>query len=88
MISILLVDDETELLEIARLYLEDQRGFRVQSASSAKEALHLIQETLFDVVVSDYQMPVMDGIQFLKKLNPPNTPRTRLKPAKHAITPT
>jgi len=68
MISILLVDDETELLEIARLYLEDQRGFRVQSASSAKEALHLIQETLFDVVVSDYQMPVMDGIQFLKKL--------------------
>jgi PAS domain S-box-containing protein len=68
MISILLVDDETGLLEIARLYLEDQRGFRVQAASSAKEALHMMQETLFDVVVSDYQMPVMDGIQFLKKL--------------------
>jgi len=68
MISILLVDDETELLEIARLYLEDQRGFRVQVASSAKMALHMMQETLFDVVVSDYQMPVMDGIQFLIKL--------------------
>ena len=68
MISILLVDDETDLLEIARLYLEEQRGFRVQSAVSAKEALRMMQETPFDVVVSDYQMPVMDGIQFLKKL--------------------
>ena len=44
MISILLVDDETELLDFTRLYLEDQRGFRVQTASCAKEALHLMQE--------------------------------------------
>jgi len=74
MISILLVDDETDLLEIARLYLEEQRGFRVQSAPSAKEALRMMQETPFDVVVSDYQMPVMDGIQFLKKLRAKKDP--------------
>jgi PAS domain S-box-containing protein len=68
MISILLVDDETELLNFACSYLEDQRGFHVQCVSSAKEALRTMQDTPFDVVVSDYQMPVMDGIQFLKKL--------------------
>jgi PAS domain S-box-containing protein len=68
MISILLVDDEPDLLDIARISLEEQRGFRIECATSAKAALRRIPETPFDVIVSDYQMPEMNGIEFLKKL--------------------
>ena len=68
MISVLVVDDEPDLLDIARLYLEEQRGFRIECASSAKEALHNLQEKTYDLIVSDYMMPEMNGIEFLKKL--------------------
>ena len=72
MISILLVDDEPDQLDIARLYLEEQRGFRVECVLSAKEALRMMQETAFDVIVSDYYMPEMNGVEFLKKIRRKN----------------
>ena len=72
MISILFVDDDPGLLGIARLYVEEQRGFRIECASSAKEALRMLQETSFDVIVSDYLMPEMNGIEFLKKIRRKN----------------
>ncbi|KQC07161.1 MAG: hypothetical protein APR55_04240 [Methanolinea sp. SDB] len=66
MISILYVDDEVALLEITRLYLEKTGGLTVETADSAADGLKKIQESFFDVIVSDYQMPEMDGIAFLK----------------------
>jgi PAS domain S-box-containing protein len=68
MISILLVDDEPGLLDIARSYVEEQRGFRIECLPSAKAALLRMQETEFDVIVADYQIPEMNGIEFLKKI--------------------
>lgn len=67
-ISILLVDDEPALLDIGSLYLERIPGISVTTAGSAAEALDLLQRTTFDSIVSDYQMPGMDGIAFLKEV--------------------
>ncbi len=67
-ISILLVDDEPALLEIGTLYLERIFGISVTSANSAAEALDLLQRRTFDAIVSDYQMPEMDGIAFLQEV--------------------
>ncbi len=68
MISVLYIDDEPGLLEIGKLFLEDNGGFSVDCELSAKDALSRIAHGNYDAVVSDYQMPGMDGITLLKKV--------------------
>lgn len=68
MISVLFVDDEPALLEITRLYLEKSGSISVETSRSALEALGILKNRQFDVIVSDYEMPLMDGIMFLKIL--------------------
>jgi PAS domain S-box-containing protein len=63
--TILYVDDERPLLDIGKFFLE-KSGFVVKTADSAIKALELLKTTHFDVIVSDYKMPEMDGIEFLK----------------------
>ena len=67
-VRILYVDDEPDLLELAQIFLERSGEFFVTTSTSAKEALEspLIQSC--DIVISDYQMPDMDGIAFLKAI--------------------
>ncbi len=67
-ISVLYVDDEPALLEIGRLFLERTGDISVTPAPDAEEAIRLIGDRHFDAIVSDYQMPGMDGIAFLKHL--------------------
>ena len=66
MYSVLYTDDEPALLEIGKIFLERSGRFRVTTTTSAEEALALPALAGFDAIVSDYQMPGMDGIAFLK----------------------
>jgi len=66
--SILYVDDETTLLEISKIYLEKEGMFAVDGLTSASEALVRLKNRHYDAIISDYQMPEMDGINFLKTL--------------------
>lgn len=66
MISVLNVDDEPNLLEIARLYFKKTGSFSVDTATSAAEGLEKLKPRISDTIVSDYQMPAMDRIAFLK----------------------
>lgn len=66
MISVLYVDDERDLCEISRIFLERGGEFKVATAISAQEAIDLLHLTSYDVIISDYSMPGMDGIAFLK----------------------
>ncbi len=68
-IKTLLVDDERSLLEQAKIFLERiEEGLEISTAISPDEALKMMDEENFDVIVSDYQMPDMDGIEFLAEL--------------------
>ena len=67
-IRVLFVDDESPLLDIGKVFLEKSGDFTVMTATSASDAIRLLEQERFDVIVSDYQMPDMDGIQFLKHL--------------------
>ncbi|NMB78618.1 MAG: PAS domain S-box protein, partial [Methanomicrobiales archaeon] len=68
MISILYVDDERELLELAKVFLEQSPDFHVDIQNSAGEALALPGIGNYDAIISDYQMPDTDGIAFLKAI--------------------
>jgi PAS domain S-box-containing protein len=67
-IKVLLIDDEPDLLDISKQFLELDRSISVDSSLSAAEALKLIGRREYDVIVSDYQMPINDGIQLLKEI--------------------
>ena len=63
--SVLYVDDEPVLRDSTKLYLEITGDLSVETAESGKEALALIENQQYDVIVSDYQMPEMDGLALL-----------------------
>ena len=67
-ISLLYVDDEPVLLELSKRYLERSGNFVVSIASSPLEAIGMLSDQYFDAVMSDYEMPDMNGIEFLKHL--------------------
>jgi len=68
MISVLYVDDEPTLLDILKLMLEATQEFSVVTAISAEVGLKALRTGQYDAIISDYQMPVMDGIEFLKEV--------------------
>ncbi|MEN6397212.1 MAG: PAS domain S-box protein [Methanoregula sp.] len=72
--TILYVDDEPGLLEIGKLFLERDRQFSVDPVTSAPKALALLDTKNYDAIVADYQMPEMDGIEFLKKVRATGNP--------------
>ena len=73
-LRVLYVDDEPGLLEIGKIFLETSGGFTVDTLTSATEALTLLATERYDAIISDYQMPEMDGIAFLKQLKASGNP--------------
>ncbi|MFA6364164.1 PAS domain S-box protein [Methanoregula sp.] len=68
MIRVLYIDDESNLLEICKLFLEQSGQICVDTLTMATEAQERLKTSTYDAIISDYQMPVMDGISLLKTL--------------------
>ena len=68
MISVLYVDDDPALLDIGKIFLEKIGNFTVETCSSAPEALERLERMSYHAVLSDYDMPEMNGIRFLKEV--------------------
>jgi PAS domain S-box-containing protein len=67
-LRVLYVDDEPGLLEIGKLFLEIEGAFMVDTLTSARQALEQVKKERYDAIISDYQMPEMDGIAFLRQI--------------------
>lgn len=65
--SVLIIDDDSDQLNMLQLMVE-RAGYKVITAESAEEALHLVEERPFNVIVADYKMPNMNGFDFVKTL--------------------
>jgi two-component system, NtrC family, response regulator AtoC len=77
--SILVVDDESAMRLLLTTILEEE-GYQVTPAQNGKEAWELLQKRKFDLVLSDYRMPHMDGMELLRQIREhnPETPLVML----------
>ncbi|MHA1910468.1 MAG: PAS domain S-box protein [Candidatus Kariarchaeaceae archaeon] len=67
--SVLYVDDEKGFLELAKDFMERaNKSLKVDTVSSAFKALEAIKHKEFDGIISDFLMPEMNGLEFLKTL--------------------
>jgi len=73
MSRLLLIDDQLLLLEILQMALEGEH--MVITARSGQEGLEIIEQLQIDLVLTDYSMPGMDGLEVLRQIqarkNPP-----------------
>lgn len=69
---ILIVDDEAAIRDLVRMTLE-QDGFRVSEASNAHEAASLLSKNDVDLMLLDWMMPGVAGIDFAARLRRENT---------------
>lgn len=68
MIKLLYVDDEPNLLELAKCFLTKNDLFDLEVTVSPNEAIDLLSKRRYEAVISDYQMSEMNGIELLKKI--------------------
>ena len=66
MYSILMVDDDTDMLQIIKGWLS--KKYTVYTATSGAEALGFLKSKTPDLILLDYKMPDMDGVEALKKI--------------------
>ncbi len=71
-IRTLVVDDSDFFAEMTADTLTQQHGIESVAANSATEALERLDGGGFDCVVSDYEMPEMDGLELLEEIRETN----------------
>ena len=67
-IRILHVDDDLCLLEVSKQILSMENNFEIENVTSVDEAFKKMEKQTYDAIVSDYEMPVKNGLEFLKEL--------------------
>ncbi|MBD2209428.1 response regulator [Calothrix sp. FACHB-156] len=79
-LRVLLVDDNEDSLFLTTFILENQ-GFQVTTATSVTQALETIEESKFDILISDIAMPDIDGYSLIRKIRNSTLTEQREMPA-------
>ncbi|MBN2137289.1 MAG: response regulator [Sedimentisphaerales bacterium] len=64
---VLVVDDEIHIVHVVAIKLRNN-GYEVITADNGAEALELAQQERPDIIVTDFQMPIMTGLELVKEL--------------------
>jgi PleD family two-component response regulator len=84
-LRVLHVDDDYCFLKVSNKILEMEGKIKVETAISVDEAFEKLKQVDYDVVVSDFEMPGKNGLQFLEELrNIANSPRSYFSLGKNA----
>lgn len=65
--KVLVVDDEIHIVHVVAIKLRNN-GYEVISAENGVQALEFVQAEKPDIVVTDFQMPIMNGLELIEKL--------------------
>lgn len=76
--TVLIADDETHILNVVSLKLRNA-GYRVLTARDGQEALEVAQQEHPDLLITDYHMPMLSGLELCRRLQ--QDPKTRDIPA-------
>lgn len=69
--NILVVDDEQIILRSCERILSPE-GYSVDTVTSARDALSLLDRNLYDLIITDIKMPEIDGIEFMRQVRAKN----------------
>jgi DNA-binding NtrC family response regulator len=75
-VKVLVIDDDTSMLDLARFHLAE-RGFDVTLAETGEDGLRLATSTRFNVALTDYSLPDVDGLEVVRRLKE-HTPDTEI----------
>lgn len=65
---ILLIDDDPDILDIVCLELRDNPDTTVDICCTVPDALEKINETRYDIIITDWRMPIMNGTELVKTI--------------------
>jgi len=65
--KLLLIDDDEWIRDSMTLFFESE-GCRIIALETAEEGLNVIRSIRFDIIITDYRLPGMDGLEFIKRL--------------------
>lgn len=65
--KILVVDDDKMIRDIIKRILEDTNLCSVQTAENGKDAVCIIKQKTFDLIITDYNMPLMNGLELFEQ---------------------
>ena len=68
MTSVLIIDDDADILSLLRLEFEDDPGCSADTTPDAGEALDLARLRTYDLIVTDWRMPGMNGTELVAAL--------------------
>ena len=66
--TILVIDDELDMLALLRMIIEDNTDYGVETTNNPSEGLKMIIQEDYDLVISDLKMPGMDGIELFDEV--------------------
>ncbi len=67
--KVLFVDDEPDLLELGKIFLQKEKPrLEIDTAPSPIEGIEKLDQDEYDAIISDYDMPKMDGLEFYQNL--------------------
>lgn len=66
--KILVIDDELDMLMLLRMIIEDNTDYEVETTNNPSEALKMVMENDYDLVISDLKMPGMDGLELFDEV--------------------
>jgi DNA-binding NtrC family response regulator len=64
-LKVLLVDDDEWIRHSLSLFFEGE-GFHIMAIETAEEGMEIVKEQIFDIIISDYRLPGMNGLEFLR----------------------
>lgn len=76
-LKILLIDDDEWIRDSMSMYFEDE-GCYLQTLRSAEDALEALINESFDIIIADYKLPGIDGIEFFKKADELNSEAVKI----------
>jgi DNA-binding NtrC family response regulator len=66
--TILIVDDELDMLELLELIILDKTRYRVSTTNNPLEALQMLANQSFDLLITDLRMPALGGLEVIREV--------------------